>query len=376
MRQFFFNFTKFFYLYKKKHPKRVMTVLVFIVIPLITGMILGYEMSSNVAMHIPTVVVDHDHSEFSRNFIQYVSESEYFNVIEQSENDERIEEAIYRREAFVGVIIPEGFYQDLRDGKAPKIMTIYDGSTLAAVSYSSSALTEIIETLKTGYMMKVYEGKLGVVPADVMNHVIPIDVTYRMLFNPERNFRNFILPGMLAALIQVGISCMGAERAGELRGKNVKFTEHLKVIVHWGALGAMSIGITLLEQILIFDMPYKSTVLGGALLTFTYSTAVLTAGYLIGSVISDRTFAAQVAAVIVLPTTILGGYTWPVIAMPGFFQQLAKIIPFYYYGSEIRSLCLSTLEFRHVIPVIGIMCAFIGVETVLLYLVKRREAIL
>lgn len=376
MRKFFFNFTKSFYLYKKKHPKRVMTVLVFIVIPLITGMILGYEMSSNVAMHIPTVIVDHDHSEFSRDFVRYVEDSEYFNVIEQSENDERIEEAIDQREAFAGVIIPEGFYQDLRDGKAPKILTIYDGSTLAAVSYSSSALTEIIETLKTGYMMKIYEGKLGVVPADVMNHVIPIDVTYRMLFNPERNFRNFILPGMLAALIQVGISCMGAERAGELRGKKVGFIEHLKIIVHWGALGALSIGITLLEQIIFFDMPYRSTVLGGALLTFLYSTAILAAGYLVGSVISDRTFAAQVAAVIVLPTTILGGYTWPVLAMPEFFQQLAKIIPFYYYGSEIRSLCLSPLELRHVIPVIGIMCAFIVVETGLLFLVKRREAVL
>ena len=123
-------------------------------------------------------------------------------------------------------------------------------------------------------------------------------------------------------------------------------------------------------------MPYRSTILGGTLLTFLYSTAVLTAGYLIGSVISDRTFAAQVAAVIVLPTTILGGYTWPVLAMPTFFHYLAKIIPFYYYGSEIRSLCLSPLEFRHVVPVMGIMCAFIAVETGLLYLVKRREAVL
>ena len=139
MKQLLFNFVKFFYLYKKKHPKRVMTVLVFLVIPLITGMILGYEMSSNVAMHIPTVIVDHDNSEFSRDFVQYVSDSEYFKVIEEADNDDRIQDAIYHREAFVGVIVPEGFYRDLRDGKAPKILTFYDGSTLAALSYSSSA---------------------------------------------------------------------------------------------------------------------------------------------------------------------------------------------------------------------------------------------
>jgi ABC-2 type transport system permease protein len=376
MKQTLDNLVKFFYIYKKKHPKRVMTVLVFIVIPLVTGMILGYEMSSNVAMHIPTVVVDHDNSAFSRDLVQYISDNEYFNVIELADNDARVEDAIYRREAFVGVIVPEGFYRDLIDGKAPKIMTFYDGTTLAASSYSSSALTEIIETLKTGYLMKIYEGKLDVSPEIVKNHAIPVDVTYRLLYNPERNFRNFILPGMLAALVQVGISCMGAERAGELRGKGVKFSGHIKTIIHWSALGAMSIGLTLLEQILFFDMPYRSTVIGGALLTFLYSAAVLTAGYLVGSVIPDRTFASQAAALIVLPTPILGGYTWPVIAMPAFFQQLAKILPFYYYGTELRSLCLAPLQFRHLLPTIGVMCIFIAVETGLLYLIKRREAAL
>jgi len=376
MKQKLDNLIIFLYIYKKKHPKRVMTVLVFVVIPLITGMILGYEMSGNVAMHIPTVVVDHDNSAFSRDLVQYISDNEYFDVIELSDNDARVKDAIYHREAFAGVIVPEDFYRDLIAGKAPKIMTFIDGTTLAASSYSSSALTEIIETLKTGYMMKIYEGKLNVSPEIVKNHAIPIDVTYRLLYNPERNFRNFILPGILAALVQVGISCMGAERAGELRGKGVKFTGHIRTIINWSALGAMSIGITLLEQILFFDMPYRSTVTGGALLTFLYSAAVLTAGYVVGSVIPDRTFASQAAAIIVLPTPILGGYTWPVIAMPAFFQHFAKILPFYYYGSEIRSLCLAPLKFQHLIPTMGVMCIFIAVEMGLLFLIKRKEAAL
>ncbi|HVI41684.1 MAG TPA: ABC transporter permease, partial [Anaerovoracaceae bacterium] len=239
------NIIKFFYLYKKRHPKRVMTFLVFIVVPLATGLILGYEMSSNVATAIPTVVVDHDNSDFSRSFVEYVSESEYFNVVEQADYDQRVEEMLYQREAYVGVIIPEGFYSDMREGKAPKILAFYDGSTMAVISSARSAMTEILLTLKTGYMMKIYEGKLGVVPADVRNYAIPIDVTYRMLFNPAKNYKTFLLPGMLAALIQVGIACMGAERAGEMRDNKLPFTAHLKTIAHWGLLGAISISLTL-----------------------------------------------------------------------------------------------------------------------------------
>lgn len=366
------SLVKFFYLYKKKHPKRVMTFLVFIVVPLVTGLILGYEMSSNIAMAIPAVVADHDNSDFSRSFVEYVDQSEYFDVAEQTVNDERVEEMLYQREAYVGVIIPEGFYSDMKEGKAPKILTIYDGSTMAVMSSAKSAMTEILLTLKTGYMMKVYEGKLGIVPADVKNHAMPIEVTYRLLFNPARNFRNFILPGMLAALIQVGISCMGAERAWEMRDGKLPFKAHLKTVCHWGLLGSVSIALTLLEQYLFFDMPYKGTLIGGVVLTLLYSAVILMIGYLVGSVLTDRTFASQVAAVLVLPTTILGGYTWPVLAMPEFFRQLAKIIPFYYYGDAVRNLCLKPLEFRHLLPDIAAMCIFLTAELGLLYLIKRK----
>ncbi len=372
MRQNLDNFVKSFYLYKKKHPKRVMTFLVFIVIPLATGLILGYEMSSNVAMSIPTVIVDHDNTDFSRSVVQYVDESEYFDVVEEADHDGRVEEMLYQREAYVGVIIPDDFYSDMRDGKAPKILTVYDGSTLAVMSSAKSAMSEILLTLKAGYMMKVYEGKLGTVPADVRNHAVPIDVTYRLLFNPTRNFRNFVLPGMLAALIQVAIACMGAERAGEMREKSLPFSAHLKTICHWGALGAISIFLMLLEQYLFFDMPYKGTLMGGIVLTLVYSIVILMIGYIVGSFIPERTLASQITAVVVLPTTILGGYTWPVVAMPAFFHWLAKIIPFYYYGDAIRNLCLKQLEFRHLLPDIEIMCVMAAAELAALYLIKRK----
>lgn len=349
-----------------------MTVLVFIIIPLVTGLILGYEMSSNVASAIPTVIVDHDNSDFSRSLVEYISESEYFRVVEQADRDDRVEKMLYQREAYVGVIIPEGFYSDMREGKAPKILTIYDGSTMVVISSARSAMTEILLTVKTAYMMKVYEGKLGVAPADVMNHALPIDVTYRRLFNPERNYKYFLLPGMLAALIQVSIVCMGAERAGEVRGKEVPFSAHLKTIGHWGLLGAVSIILTLLVQVLFFDTPYKGTLMGGFTITFLFSAVILTLGYLVGSVVTDRTLASQISAVIVLPTTILGGYTWPALAMPAFFQQFAKLLPYYYYGETVRDLCLKRLEFHHLLPDIQALCVFAAVEVGLLYLIKRK----
>jgi len=357
---------------EKKHPKHVMPILVLIVIPLVTGLILGYEMSGNVASNIPTVVVDHDHSDFSRTFIEYIDESSFFEVIEYADRDERVEEMLYNQEAFVGVIIPENLYSDMKEGKAPRILTIYDGSTLIVLSAARSAMSEILLTVKTAFMMNIYQGKLGVAPADVMNHALPVDVTYRLLFNPARNYRNFLLPGMLAGLIQVGIACMGADRAGDMRDRGIKFSAHLKTIFNWGIFGTVSIFLTMLEQCLFFGIPYKGTLLGGIVVTLLFSIVVFCIGYMIGSMISDRTLASQISAVLVLPTTILGGYTWPVLAMPDFFQKLAKILPFTYYGEAVRNLCVKPLQFHHLLPTIFTLCIFAAVEIGALYVIKRK----
>jgi len=363
-----FDFVK----YVKKHPKQVMPVLVLIVIPLVTGLILGYEMSGDVAANIPTVVVNHDNSEFSRSFIEYVDESDFFDIVEFTDRDERVEEMLYNQEACVGVIIPENLYSDMKEGKAPKILTVYDGSNLIVISSARSAMSEILLTVKTAFLMKIYEGKLGVAPADVMNHALPIDVTYRTLFNPARNYRNFLLPGMLAGLIQVGIVCMGADRAGEMRDREIKFSAHLKTIFNWSVLGTVSIFLTMLEQYLFFGIPYKGTLLGGIVVTLLFSVVIFCMGYMIGSIITDKTLASQISAVLVLPTTILGGYTWPVLAMPEFFQKLAKILPFTYYGEAVRDLCLKPLQFHHLLPAISALCVFAAVEVGALYVIKRK----
>ncbi|WP_051280530.1 ABC transporter permease [Anaerovorax odorimutans] len=365
------NIRKYFYLYKKRHPRLVMTILMFIIIPLATGTILGYEMSDNVASSIPTVVVDHDNSDFSRDYLRYIDESESFNIIEYAQKDERVEQLIEESKAFVGVIIPQNFYSDMIEGKAPKILNIYDGSTMAVVGVSKPSMTEIVMTVKAAYMKKIYEGKQSVVPTQVMNQVVPIQVTYRELYNPTRNFRNFLLPGMLVGLIQVGIAIMGSERGFENQRKEISFLSNIKLIIGWGFMGAISIFLCLIVQFLFYDMPYKGTLAGGVLLTILFSICITALGYIVGSFLSDRTFATQVSALTVLPTTFLGGYTWPVIGMPVAFQWISKFLPFTYYGDAVRELCLRPMEFHHLLPDMIFMVKFIIAELLILYLVKR-----
>lgn len=358
-----------FYKFKRKHPRFVMASLVFIIIPLVSGLALGYEMKADVPTSIPTVIVNHDNSEFSRTFTGFIEDSHYFNVIEYADNDQRIKDLMDRDQAYAGIIIPENFYNDMRAGKAPRILALYDGAALSVVTTSKTAMSEILLTTKAAYMMSIYEGKLSAVPEQVMNLVTPINVNYKFLFNSTKSFRNYLLIGMLAAVIQVGIAMQGAERGYENQLKPRSYFNQLKVIGGWSILSTISILLCLGVQYLFFDMPYRSTALGGLLLTFLFAMSILSVGYIVGNVVPDRVFAIQVSAILVLPTSMLGGYTYPIEGMPPFFQAMAKCIPFYYYGNGVRSLCLKEMAIHHLAGPFKFFMTFIIAELLLLLFV-------
>lgn len=361
------RFATAFYDFKVRHPKFMMAILVFFIIPLVSGLALGYEMKADVATSIPTVIVNHDNSDFSRKFVSFIEDSNYFYVTEYADNDERIKELMDKNQAFAGIIIPQNFYNDMKKGKAPKILTVYDGAALAVVTTSKSAMTEILLTTKAAYMMSMFEGKLSVVPEQVMDMVVPINVNYKFLYNSTKSFRNYLLIGMLATIIQVGIAMQGAERGYENQIEPKTYLGQLKVVSGWTLMSTISIITCLGVQYLFFDMPYRSTILGGLIITLMFSMCILSMGYIIGNVVPDRTFAIQIAAILVLPTSILGGYTYPILAMPKGFQILAKGIPFYYYGNWMRNLCLKNLEIHHLAEPVKIFIIYILIELIIIF---------
>ena len=108
-----------FYRFKKRHPYLTMSVLVYALVPVVVGLVLGYEMHDDSPVHIPTVVVNGDKSQFSYDFINYVDQTAYFDVSLWAETSEQAERLIQEGQALAGMIIPADFYQDLLAGKSP-----------------------------------------------------------------------------------------------------------------------------------------------------------------------------------------------------------------------------------------------------------------
>lgn len=352
----------------QKKKMRMKILLFIFVIPIVVGILLGYEMYGNCIDHIPTVIVDHDNTEFSRKLIQYIATDETFDVIKYSDQDSDIEDMIYSNQAHVGVIIPEGLYADMLAGASPKMLLTYDGSVMNVMSAAKSAMSEILMTVKAGYMQGVFAGKLDEVSNVSENEIQPIDATYKTLYNPTKNYRNFLLPGILLNILQMGIALAGLEKARE---RKTDFNQDISNITYMGFIGIIPITLCLGIQVYFFGMPVRGSMWAFFILTFLFSLCQTAFGYMIGKIIGDKVFASQATCILLTPSTILGGYTFPLMAMPKAFQILSYAIPYTQYAESVRAISLKDANFLVYLPQMRYLLIVLFVELLIMFALIR-----
>lgn len=351
--------------------KTLMLMVMMFVIPISSSFLFGYNMQAKQIQHIPTIIVDRDNSSFSRTLTEEIRRNEIFNIVQYSENDSDVQKFIEQGKAMVGVIIPSSFSKDLTEGNGPKILVFYDGSQMSITSAAKARMSEILLTIKTGYLKKVMEGKLNVLPNQSIKTTLPMYFSYRLLNNPTRNYVNFLVPGMLIGIIQIGLIMIGVDR---VRDKEKFFLLCLGKSILWGVLGAISIIATLWIQCHYFGVPYKGSLSAGIKITLIYSIAIVSAGMLVRFIIPNKIFATQVAAIMVIPSSIIGGFTFPLMAMPKLFQQVAFFLPYVHYAESIRDLSMKSIDISYISQHINWLIKFtvyIWIASTILFFSKK-----
>jgi ABC-2 type transport system permease protein len=324
----------------------IISIILLLIIPSISSYILGYSYSGHVIKDIPTAIVDHDNSILSQKFVSQINTNEVFNVTNYSDSDDVIKNLMDRGSITVGIIIPEEFSKDLLAGKAPKIMILYDGAQMSVVGSAKTRIAEILGTIKASYLIKIGEGKLGIMPEVAKNNIMPIQSNAILVGNPARSTANFIIQGMLIGITQIGIIVLGVLIVKE---KEKYFLLLIKSI-SFGAIGAISILFSLGIQFKYFGMPYKGSIMAAAVLTILFSIITINLGVLFHLIRNNKVAAIYSSTLVISSTVLLSGYTFPLIAMPDLFKNICRIIPFLYYGIPMRDLSLLGLSFKEVLP--------------------------
>src|SRR4029079_2186624 len=144
---------------------------------------------------LPTAVVDQDRSVESRLFQDQLEASKTFKIVAVTTDPATGRQQIRAGRARVAIVIPRRFRDlRLRRSEAAQVLVLIDGSDSTASAQALASVNGLIaqNTLRDAARVETVAGVLAAQPV--------------ILFNPEGRTSNYIIPGLVAVLLQlVGI---------------------------------------------------------------------------------------------------------------------------------------------------------------------------
>jgi ABC-2 type transport system permease protein len=275
---------------------------VIFVAPMIQLVVFGYAVSTDI-WKTSTVVVDHDHTRASRELVDVLTASGYFEVVTRADRSADLIRALDHGDAIVGLEIPRGFATDLWAGRGADVQLLVDGTNSNTASVAQSYAERIIRS---------YGLRAAPMPPPVV-----IDFRDRPWFNPDLSSRDYNVPAVVGALIL--LICLLLTSLAVVREREIGTLEQLRV-------SPLTPGELIAGKTLPFAL------IGIADLTLVTSVALFWFGVPFrGSV--TLLFGASVLY-------LLSGFMFPVSSMPAPFQWLTVVNPVRHYIDIVRAIFL------------------------------------
>jgi len=343
------------------------------IIPLLLILLFGYALSLDVE-NIPTVVVDHDKTAESRDFIRKLNASVYFKVIAHLANSSAAIEAIDRNRAILAIVIPSRWTEDLKSDRKSPLQVIIDGSDPNFAGSTRAYITAYISQANQNQLIE-FLNRQGLEKIKS-----PLEGRIRVWFNEDLESRNFIIPGIIALIIMIVgalLTSLVVAREYEngtmetIRSLPVRSVEFLigKALPYF-FIGLVDVLVAILMGQLLFGVVMKSSFWLMIVASSIYLGVALCLGLLISTLTKSQLVANQMAILMTyLPTLLLSNFVFPKENMPAFLKLITYIVPATYYIDILNGLYLRNLNLAYLWPsflVLFLMLLFLSTINMLI----------
>lgn len=314
-------------------------------IPVVLMFLFGYALSMDVD-NIPLAVWDQDRTVQSREFIDRMTSSGYFNMVLYTESYKKIVDAVDRGTVNVGVVVPHDFTRKLKTGLQTSVQILVDGSDSTRAGLAIVYLETILATFE-GDIQKLSLNRQSV------GHRInpPVEPRVKLLYNPELVSRNNIIPGLIAIIMMVmaalltSLTVVRERETGTLEQLISTPLQPNELIVGklvpYFVLGYVDLIMVYLMGVYVFHVPFRGSLLIMFSVACIFLVGALSLGFLI-SVIADSQFLATQIALLgtFLPSFLLSGFIFPIANMPDFLQLITNVVPARHFVTVLRAIFL------------------------------------
>jgi ABC-2 type transport system permease protein len=340
------------------------TLRIALVLPLMQLVLFGFV--DQTVRDLPTAIVDQDRSEESRLFRSRLEATRTFEVVDLSSDPEHARQLIRSGRARVAVVIPRRFRDArVRPGEA-QVLVLIDGSDGTASAQALASVNGLVATDNAARLEAVRPAP-GVLAAQ------PV-----ILFNPSGRTVNYIIPGLVAVLLQLfGIVLS----AGAIVRERERGTYEQLLVTPINPIGLMLgklfpyLVLSLVEMTLVllamrfgFSVPIRGSVTILYLIALFYLAALLSMGLLISTRARTQMEAQQIGQLLFLPGIFLSGYIFPFEGLPVILRGIGLLFPVTHMIAIMRGVVLRDASVVDLWPHVA---ALLGMSVVLVWLGAR-----
>lgn len=317
------------------------TFAMMVVIPIVQLTLFGFAINND-PKHLPTVIIAHENSNFSRTLITSIENSGYFDIIDTVSSEDIAHVWLQQGKIQFAITIPSDFSKNLIRGDYTQILLEADATDPTATGNAISAMQQLAKTALSSELKGVLNNKNPPEPN--------FDLVIHKRYNPEGITAFNIIPGLMGVILTMTMTmytAMGITREFE-RGtmENLLATPVLPIEVMIGkitpyiVIGYVQVALILLAAKWVFGVPFQGSLFFLLFCIFLFIVANLTVGITISSATRTQTQAMQLTIFFFLPSLLLSGFMFPFRGMPHWAQIIGDLLPLSYFQRLVRGIML------------------------------------
>ncbi len=297
--------------------------------------------------------IDKDQSASSQLLYSKLEGSNYFQMAGYGFNSEEGEESLYMDQSDLVIEVPAGFERSIvREGSetVQLIVNAIDGSKAGLANYYANAV------------MMDYNGEImsrfGQVNQVALAPFKNIEIEYTHWYNPELDYKTFMVPGILVLLITMigaflsSMNIVREKEIGTIEQINVTPIQKYQFIIgklfpFW-VLGLVELTVGLLLAKLIFNVPIVGSLITIYGFSAVYLLLILGMGLLISTMTDTQQQAMFISWFFLVIFILMSGLFTPIENMPVWAQKVTLFNPVRYFIEVIRMVMLKGSGFKDI----------------------------
>lgn len=347
--------------------------------PIIQMMIFGYAATLEIK-HVPTVIVDYDNSQVSRDLVSRFEASRYFDIRKKLPDSRQVKQLIDDGDVTMAIQINAGFAKDIRKGQTAHVQVLVDSTNSNTALVGLGYVNEIAAKFASDYLKETLERTAPF----AITQMPKIVLDKRPWYNTDMSSQWFFVPGVIGNLVLVIVVTLTAFAV--VREREIGTLEQIMVTpirrsefilgktIPFFLIGLLDAALISTIGILKFSIPLRGSIGVLACGTVLFLLCVLGIGLFISTVSLTQQQAMMTSFFFIMPSVIFSGFGSPISSMPEFFQYLTYINPMRYYQIVLRSVYLKGVGLDVLWPEMAAM-AVIGVSMLMVSVLRFQKSL-